>query len=120
MELCETMKKSIDSQYPTVQRFLFDLPKLRENDWQNLKQRRNATIKIYSSIFKHNDIDTLVQLSFHPQFNPSQTIAQSIYETSFVVYNQPTLIEFASFCGSIRTFKLNLQLFVGQLNVSTF
>lgn len=104
MELCETMKKSIDSQYPTVQRFLFDLPKLRENDWQNLKQRRNATIKIYSSIFKHNDIDTLVQLSFHPQFNPSQTIAQSIYETSFVVYNQPTLIEFAAFCGAIECF----------------
>lgn len=104
LQLCELMKQSIDSQYPTVQRFLFDLPKLRENDWQNLKQRRNSTIKIYSSIFKHNDIQTLMQLSFHPQFNPSQTIAQSIYETSFVVYNQPTLVEFAAFCGAIDCF----------------
>ncbi|WP_447387136.1 hypothetical protein, partial [Streptococcus pseudopneumoniae] len=75
------------SYYPTVQRFLYDLPALRENDWQNLKARRYATIKIYSSIFKHNDIQNLVQLSFHPQFNPSQKVAQSIYEPSFVVFN---------------------------------
>lgn len=101
MKLCEIMQQSIESQYPTVQRFLFDLPKLRENDWQNLKQRRYSIIKIFSSIFKHNDIESLVQLSFHPQFNPSQTIAQSIFETSFVVYNQPSMVEFAAYCGAI-------------------
>ncbi|OHT03977.1 hypothetical protein TRFO_28638 [Tritrichomonas foetus] len=109
IRVCEKMKENFETLYPTVQRFLFDLPKLRENDWQNLIQRRSATIKIFSSIFKHNDIENLMQLSFHPQFNPLQKVAQSIYETSFVVSNMPTLVEFAAFCGSIDCFEFLME-----------
>ena len=109
MKICESWKENIDSLYPTVSRFLYDLPKLMDNDWENLKMRRNATVKIFSSILKRNDIESLIKLSFHPQFNPAQKIAQSIYENSFVVSNSPTLCEFAAFCGAIDCFEFLMQ-----------
>jgi hypothetical protein len=97
--------------YPTVRRFLFDLPKLRENDWFSLNQRRtsNATLNIFSAIFKRNDLEKLLQLSVHPSFNIDQIVAPSIFEPSFFVSNAPTLIEFAGFCGAVDCFEFFIE-----------
>jgi ankyrin repeat protein len=105
-ETCESIVGRMartDGHYPTVQRFLVDLPKLRENDWCGLKQRRfsDRTLRIFSAIFKRNEIEALLQLSVHPAFNIDQKIALSIYEPSFFVSNGPSMIEFAAFCGAI-------------------
>jgi ankyrin repeat protein len=97
--------------YPTVQRFLSDLPRLRENDWFQLKQRRlsDRTLVIFSAIFKRNDIENLLRLSVHPAFNIDQKIALSIFEPSFFVSNSPSMIEFAGFCGAIDCFQFFLE-----------
>lgn len=107
LNICKRWTKDIEILYPTVGRFLYELDKMKANNWAMLKQRRtsDSTLKIFSAIFKRNDVEDLIQLSFHPQFNINQKIAYSIYEPSFFVSYMPTLIEFAAFCSAIDCFQ---------------
>ena len=96
--------------YPTVQRFLADLAKLAADDWAQLRQRRESSksLRIFSAIFKRNEIEALLQLSTHPAFNIDQKIAQSIFEPALPVSNMPSMIEFAAYCGAIDCFEFLL------------
>ena len=97
--------------YPTVQRFVMDLGKLSAENWEELKKRRESSkaLRIFSAIFKRNEIEALLQLFSHPAFNIDQKITQSIFEPALYVSNMPSMIEFAAYCGAIDCFEFLLE-----------
>jgi hypothetical protein len=108
-QLIATLSTSMPNLYPTVQRFISDLPTLKAAEWSSLKCRRSGTAKIFSSFFRNNDIESLVRLSTHPAFKVNQRIAMSIYEPSLFVSQSPTLLEYAAFCGARDCFDFLLE-----------
>ncbi|OHS92770.1 hypothetical protein TRFO_12330 [Tritrichomonas foetus] len=79
----------------------------KENEWYNLKlvlMNQQPTDSIETAL-QRDDVDSLQQFSTLPTFKFDMLISPSIFACSPFIQNSPTMLEYASFFGSIQCFK---------------
>ena len=89
---------------PEIKLFEKDEIKLSENFYNNRKIGENE--KIICELIRKDMSSDFVAYIHRTNYSSNATIESSIYETNSFLYNKkPTLIEYATFFGSIEVFK---------------
>lgn len=75
----------------------------------DLKEMENIIKKIDYDAYKYivNPDDYVLE---YEQFHPNKRVSPSVYETSKILLNYPTLIQFAAYHGAVNCFKYLLQV----------
>jgi ankyrin repeat protein len=107
----DMMNRSAVKSYRTPIRKLIDLwPSIKNDGWRLLREYLEYGYPLNSvqSIVKRDDLDGFKRLAQTPGFDPNQPVGFSFFEGYFALPNDPSLIEYTAFCGSIRIFKFLL------------
>ncbi|OHS93315.1 hypothetical protein TRFO_11949 [Tritrichomonas foetus] len=108
-QLLEILKKCSEMAHfpPVFRNFYNNYEELESNNWSVFKTRRNQLYhkNTYVAKIRNDDVEYFRELSSSPNFNIDTRIYPTIYQSSPMLQNHPTLIMVAAFFGAIECFK---------------
>ncbi|OHS96368.1 hypothetical protein TRFO_10046 [Tritrichomonas foetus] len=87
----------------TFHSFFSHLEEFKADNWK-LHRQEVLQIGSMSDIIRRDAIDELREKASHPSFSIDQTIQASLFEPSWFLFDEPTLIQYAAFHHSINCF----------------
>ena len=95
---------------PVLKDFFDNITNLNKDNWALLKQCYilGGYPNMVAVTLKNDDIDQFQELSNHPNFSMNWRIRPSVFEPCQFLQNEPTLIQYAAFHGSLKCFKFLL------------
>lgn len=92
---------------------------LQENDWELLKKylAEGHNAESLSAALKFDNVDLLRKYASSPSFNINEQLPPSFFEPSWFVQNEPSLLAFAAYFGSLKCFTYLTSCHASMLNV---